>query len=600
MRSLREWTAPQAVSMFCQAAVQKGLIDAEDKDWAVNRVLDMLRLEAPEEAASLVPMLRLNEVLVHHAVEKGLAEDTLEARERFGARLFGAVTPSPMAVRQRFSQLVQEEGIQAACDWFYQMCRDCDYIRTERIAENILFNGMTPAGELEITINLSKPEKDPRDIAAARHQPQVGYPKCMLCRENPGYPGRPGYPARQNHRIIPMTLADEKWYFQYSPYLYYDEHCIVLSAEHLPMRMTRESFEKMMDFVDQVPHYFIGSNADLPIVGGSILAHDHFQGGRHVFPMEKAETWFEIAVDDPAVRASAMQWPMTCLKLQSTDRQRLVDRMLQVLVAWRHYSDEEMGILSHTYDDHNAITPVVRKRGDDYIAYLLLRNNRTSDEHPMGIYHPHQQLHHIKKENIGLIEAMGLFILPGRLKNALKTVADDLMGVKKLKADNPHKTWVEEIRGQYQPGLDKEQTEAFVRDQVAQVCYQVLVDTGVYPQSEQGKQGLLRFLQTLGMKELQEKEPEAEESPKYAPLKKWLTEQEGDTLTCTFEQIELILNSTLPESASIHSAWWANERDGGHVQARGWLDAGYEVESGIDAIEKREVTFVRPKKRKKK
>ena len=595
MQSLGEWTAEQAVSMFCQGAVQKSLIEAEDKDWAVNSVLSMLKLDAPQEAASLVSMLKLNRLLVNHAVKKGLCEDTLEARDHFSTKLFGAVTPSPMAVRQQFARLRQERGIQAACDWFYQMCRDCDYIRTERIKQNIQYNALTPAGELTVTVNLSKPEKDPRDIAAQRSRPQVGYPKCMLCKENPGYAGRPGYPARQNHRIIPFTLSQEQWYFQYSPYLYYPEHCIVFAGEHLPMRMTRESFEKMLDFVDQVPHYFIGSNADLPIVGGSILAHDHFQGGRHTFPMEKADTWFDICVDDPAIEASALNWPMTCLRLKSADRQRLCDRMLQVLVAWRAYSDEALGILSHSYDDHNAITPVVRKVGDQYVAYLLLRNNRTDDRHPMGIFHPHQKRHHIKKENIGLIEAMGLFILPGRLKEELKAVADDLRGTKRLPVGSPHLSWVNRIRGQHQPQMDDKQTQQFVRAQVAQVCYEVLVDTGVFRQDAQGKEGLLRFLHTLGMQEKQaDTAPKAGGRPgKYAPLTAWLKAQKQDSLTLSFEALEGILQSNLPKSAHTLPNWWSNERSGTHPQARGWLDAGYEVQSATDALRSKQVTFRR-------
>ena len=494
-----EFTPAQAVTMFCQAAAQKGLIDLEDKDFTVNKVLEILQLDAPEPAASLLPLLRLSALLVQHAVDKGLCEDSPEARDRFSARLFGAVTPGPRAVRNQFSQLLKEEGAQAACDAFYRMCRDNDYIRTERIRENIVYTEPTPAGDLIITINLSKPEKDPKDIAAARRQTASSYPRCMLCRENPGYAGRPGFPARQNHRIIPLTLGGETWYLQYSPYLYYPEHCIVLAGEHLPMQMSRQSFEKMFDFVDLIPHYFIGSNADLPIVGGSILTHDHFQGGQQAFPMDAAEPWFDFHMEDPGIHGQALKWPMTCLKLWGTDRVRLIDRMLQVLVAWRQYSDEELGIFSRTQDAHNAITPVLRKEGDIYTAYLLLRNNRTTAEHPLGLFHPHAQRHHIKKENIGLIEAMGLFILPGRLKEELKQVENSLLSGERLPMDSPHHDWTEEMRARLPKRFSTANAEAFLRKEVAQVCHDVLCDTGVYKQDQEGKAGLVRFLESMGM-----------------------------------------------------------------------------------------------------
>ena len=284
MTGLDAWSAGQMVTMFCAAAVQKGLLEQEDKDYAVNLVLDLLGLEAPQEAASMLPLLFLGDMLLDYAVAQGICGERSEARDRFAARLFGAVTPGPRDIRQQFGNLLEREGPQAATAWFYGLCRDNDYIRTERIAQNIVYQAATPAGELTITINLSKPEKDPRDIASARHQAAVSYPKCMLCRENPGYAGRPGFPARQNHRVIPLTLGKETWYLQYSPYLYYPEHCIVLNGQHVPMLMTRDSFERMADFADLFPHYFIGSNADLPIVGGSILTHDHFQGGTACLP----------------------------------------------------------------------------------------------------------------------------------------------------------------------------------------------------------------------------------------------------------------------------------------------------------------------------
>ena len=492
------WTPEQAVTLFCQAAVQLDLIEQEDLNYSVNLVLDQLRLDQPQEAASLTPILDIADVLVDLAVQRGLCEDSLEARERFSARLFGLVTPGPRAVRERFLQLEGSEGAQAATDWFYRLCRANDYIRTRRIAENIRYHTPTPAGQLEITINLSKPEKDPKDIAAQRLQRAVSYPKCMLCRENPGYAGRPGFPARQNHRIIPIPLAGETWYFQYSPYLYYDEHCIVLNAEHVPMKMTRQSFERMFDFVDRFPHYFIGSNADLPIVGGSILTHDHFQGGNYAFPMERAETWFAFDTGVPGITGEALRWPMTCLRLRGGDRAALSYYMLRVLEGWRVHSDEPLGILARTGEGHNAVTPVVRKEKGAYVVYLLLRNNRTTQQHPLGLFHPHQARHHIKKENIGLIEAMGLFILPGRLKKELQQVQDFMLHGAALPPDTPHRLWVGELMGRLPQGLDEEKAEAFLRQEVAQVCHDVLVDTGVYKQDEAGELGLKRFLQGVG------------------------------------------------------------------------------------------------------
>ncbi len=498
MMNHEAWTEGQLVTMFCQAAVQQGLAQQEDYDYTVNLVLDILQVAAPEGAASLLPMLRLSDMLVDLAVSKQLCQDSLEARERFSARLFGAVTPSPRAVRMQFAALREAAGSEAATHWFYKLCRDNDYIRTEQIAQNVVYPAQTPAGEMQITINLSKPEKDPRDIAAARRQQALGYPKCMLCRENPGYAGRPGYPARQNHRILPLSLGGESWYFQYSPYAYYDEHCIILNGQHLPMQMTRQSFEKMADFVDAFPHYFVGSNADLPIVGGSILTHDHFQGGRHQFPMDSASSWFEIDCKDSALMGWALNWPMTCLKFESRDRRKLIDMMVRVLDGWRGHSDEALDIIARTTEAHNAITPVLRKDKDCYTAYLLLRNNRTSDQHPLGLFHPHADKHHIKKENIGLIEAMGLFILPGRLKNELQQLQQALTTGALLPADSPHLAWLEDLKVKW-PGGDEAQADSFLRDQVGQICYQVLVDTGVFKQDEAGEKGLKGFLNKVGL-----------------------------------------------------------------------------------------------------
>lgn len=497
MSQLRDWTAEQAVTLFCQAAVQSGLIEEEDLDFSINRLLDLLQMDEPQEAASLVPILDLAEILVDYAVGKNLCEDSPEARERFGARLFGLVTPGPQAVREEFYKRLRQEGSEAATDWFYHLCRANDYIRTRRIEENIRYCAQTEAGGLEITINLSKPEKDPRDIALARLTPSVGYPKCALCRENPGFAGRPGFPARQNHRIIPVELAGRPWYLQYSPYLYYDEHCIIFNREHVPMQMNRGSFDTMLDFVDIFPHYFIGSNADLPIVGGSILTHDHFQGGRYVFPMERSAVRFSFDTGIEGLQGRVLQWPMTCLQLESRSRQVLADAMEKVLDSWRGHSDEALGIIALTNAPHNAITPVIRKTGGGYTAYLLLRCNIASDEHPMGVFHPHEQYHHIKKENIGLIEAMGLFILPGRLKKELAQVKDFLEGTAPLPPDSPHRLWIRELTEVLAGDPENADLDEYIRLEVAKVCCALLVDTGVYKRGEEGEAGLRQFIKTV-------------------------------------------------------------------------------------------------------
>lgn len=498
MTRLGDWTDEQVVTLFCQAAVQSGLIEQEDVDFSINRLLELLEMEEPQQAASLVPILDLAERLIDCAVAKNLCEDSPEARDRFSAKLFGLVTPGPQAVREEFYRLMREAGSRAATDWFYRLCRANDYIRTRRIDENVRYCAQTEAGGLEITINLSKPEKDPRDIALARLRPSVGYPRCALCKENPGYAGRPGFPARHNHRIIPITLSGKPWYLQYSPYLYYEEHCIVLNREHVPMQMNRDSFERMFDFVDQFPHYFIGSNADLPIVGGSILTHDHFQGGRYEFPMERSETRFTFDTGIKGLSACALKWPMTCLKMESESRQTLAGAMDRVLNAWRRYSDEGLGIIARSGNTaHNAVTPVVRKTEKGYIAYLLLRNNITTDEHPLGVFHPHAEYHHIKKENIGLIEAMGLFILPGRLKKELAQVEEFLAGEAPLPPDSPHRLWVKEICDQLPEDRKGVDIGEYIRVEVAKVCCELLHNTGVFKQDAAGEKGLKRFLKTV-------------------------------------------------------------------------------------------------------
>ena len=475
---------------------EKHLVLPEDRAYTLNLLLDDLHLDAPAEGelqGKDIPDCLAE--LADWAAAQGVTPDTADEKDRMTARLAGAFTPHPREVRRVFYEIMNDRGTEAAVKWFYQLCRDIDYIRVKRIAQNIKYNAPSPAGELEITINLSKPEKDPRDIAAARNAPKSGYPLCMLCRENPGYAGHAGFPARQNHRIIPLNLAGEEWYFQYSPYLYFEEHCIILDSVHEPMKLTAKSFDRLFEFVDKFPFYFIGANADLPIVGGSILTHDHYQGGRHLFPMDKAPIKWTF---DSPVESGVVDWPMTCLRFISDDQSKLKDIAMTVLEAWRKYSDESLGIFAHTDAPHNTVTPTLRKLPDGrYQMHLVLRNNRTSEEHPLGIYHPHAPLHHIKKENIGLIEVMGLFILPGRLKTELHELEPYLMGTGEIPAGSSHEAWVKEIAAKKGRSMTREQAEEALRAAVAETCYQVLYDCGVYKQEAAGQEGLKRFLKTV-------------------------------------------------------------------------------------------------------
>ena len=425
--------ATEAIYRLADFAVANRLIAPIDRSYTVNRLMEIMELDAPEDVDYVpgpVPETATAclEALCDAAVASGILQDSGERRDLFSGKLMGAVTPHPAQVREKFALLRDTLGAKSAANWFYKLCRDVDYIKVDRIAKNARFFQDTPAGRLEITINLSKPEKDPRDIAAQRTMKQTAYPRCMLCVENPGYAGRPGFPARQNHRVVPLTLQGKPWYMQYSPYLYYNEHCIVFNHEHIPMSISRGTFERLLDFVEQFPHYFLGSNADLPIVGGSILSHDHFQGGSHRFPMDDAPARFALKAPAPGVTAFVADWPMTCVVLEGPDRNTLVQLADDMLVAWRAWSDEENQILARTDAPHNTITSIARRTDGGYRLSLVLRNNRTSPEHPLGIFHPHADLHHIKKENIGLIEVMGLFILPGRLLGELDGLKPFLTG----------------------------------------------------------------------------------------------------------------------------------------------------------------------------
>ena len=489
------------IAALADYAVAKGLIEEADRPWAVNRLLEAMGLSS-YEAPETVPQASLEEILtalVNDAVARGVIEDGIASRDLFDTKLMGVLTPRPSQVIARFHEKMAESR-EAATDWFYNFCQDTDYIRRYRIARDVKWVTATEFGDLDITINLSKPEKDPRAIAAARSAAQTSYPKCQLCRENEGYAGRLDHPARQNHRVIPVTIDGQDWFFQYSPYVYYNEHCIVFNGKHVPMKIDRSAFRKLLDFVIQFPHYFVGSNADLPIVGGSILSHDHFQGGRYTFAMEKAPV--EQTVTFPGyedVEAGIVRWPMSVIRIRCADDKRLVDLAEKILTVWRGYSDPDAFIFAETDGEpHNTITPIARKRGDKYELDLVLRNNITTEEFPLGVFHPHPELHHIKKENIGLIEVMGLAVLPSRLKNELKELADALVSGADLRANETlekHADWAEELKTRYTFTADN--VEGILQDEVGKVFARVLQDAGVYKCTPEGRAAFQKFIASV-------------------------------------------------------------------------------------------------------
>lgn len=493
----------EAVSKLVTYALRTGLIQENETVWAVNTVLDALKLDSYTdpgkewEELELAPIL---EELLDDAHARGvLAENSVVYRDLFDTGLMGRLTPRPAQVIETFQSLYREDP-KRATDWYYKFSQDTNYIRRDRIARDMQWKVSTEYGELDITINLSKPEKDPKAIAAARNLPASAYPRCQLCAENEGYAGRVNHPARQNHRIIPITINGSPWYLQYSPYVYYNEHCICLNREHTPMKIDRACFGKLLDFVRQFPHYFVGSNADLPIVGGSILAHDHFQGGRYTFAMERApvETPFTFPGYED-VCAGIVKWPMSVVRLTCADPERLIDLADKILLSWRSYTDREAMILAETGGEpHNTITPIARRRGENYELDLVLRNNLTTPEHPLGLYHPHAELHHIKKENIGLIEVMGLAVLPARLKAELAAVADKLVSGEDLR-DDPltasHADWAEEFRNRY--ALTAGNALDVVYHEVGLVFAEVLEHAGVYARTPEGQEAFLRFLRQV-------------------------------------------------------------------------------------------------------
>ena len=493
----------QAISRLVSYALHTGLIQPCETVWAVNTVLDTLKLDSfsgPEPSDREVELAPVLEALLDDAHDRGVLEEgSVVYRDLFDSELMGRLTPRPAQVIERFQALYREDP-KKATSWYYKFSQDTNYIRRDRIAKDMQWKAPTEYGELDITINLSKPEKDPKAIAAARNLPASAYPRCQLCAENEGYAGRVNHPARQNHRIVPIQINGAEWFLQYSPYVYYNEHCICLNKVHTPMKIDRACFAKLLDFVGQFPHYFVGSNADLPIVGGSILAHDHFQGGRYTFAMEKApvETPFAFPGYED-VGAGIVKWPMSVVRLTCAHPARLVDLADKILTSWRGYTDEAAVIYAQTDGEpHNTITPIARRRGADYELDLVLRNNLTTPEHPLGLYHPHAQLHHIKKENIGLIEVMGLAVLPARLKTELAAVAEHLVKGEDLRADPltaHHADWAEGFAPKYDFTADN--ALEIVEKETGLVFAQVLEDAGVYKRTPEGRAAFLRFLEQV-------------------------------------------------------------------------------------------------------
>ena len=483
------------VTALVRYGLEKGLIEPCDQTYITNQLLMTMGLDSYEYEEA--PALELEDILaglLDDAVARGVCDDNITARDLFDTKLMGVLTPLPREVRAKFAALYAADP-QKATDWYYTLSQDTDYIRRYRIKKDLRWKTKTDYGDLDITINLSKPEKDPKAIAAAKSAPQSGYPKCQLCPENEGYAGRMNHPARENHRIVPITVAGANWFLQYSPYVYYNEHCIVFNASHTPMVIDKSAFAKLLDFVTLFPHYFVGSNADLPIVGGSILSHEHFQGGHYAFPMELSPVEKELTFQGfEDVKAGIVKWPMSVIRLDGPDKDRLVELADKILTAWRGYTDEAAFIFAETDGvPHSTITPIARRRGSDYELDLVLRNNITTEEHPLGVYHPHAELHHIKKENIGLIEVMGLAVLPARLKGELAALEEAILAGAPLTGElEKHAPWVEELKTRYT--FTAENTTAILREEVGQVFAKVLEHAGVYARTPEGQAAFQRFV----------------------------------------------------------------------------------------------------------
>lgn len=481
-----------------------GLVVPEDHIYTVNRILEILKLDEYEESGAELKGTELEEILagmLDWAYEHGvLEENSVAYRDLLDTKLMGALVPAPSVVIKKFRELYQESP-EKATEFYYQFSCDTDYIRRYRIARDQKWTADTEYGVLDVTINLSKPEKDPKAIAAARNAKQSAYPKCLLCVENEGYAGRLNHPARENHRIIPVTVDGSTWGFQYSPYVYYNEHCIIFNSEHTPMKIDESAFRKLLDIVRQFPHYFVGSNADLPIVGGSILSHEHFQGGHYEFAMERAGIKKEISIPGyEQIEAGIVNWPMSVIRIRHDDAEMLVKAAAHILEAWRGYTDEEAFIFAETDGEpHNTITPIARMRDGEYELDLVLRNNITTEEYPLGVYHPHQELHHIKKENIGLIEVMGLAVLPARLKDEMKRLSECIVQGKEIREIEDlekHADWVEEFLQRYDD-VNEGNIDEIIQAEIGEVFKKVLEHAGVYKNDETGLEYFMKFVESL-------------------------------------------------------------------------------------------------------
>lgn len=475
--------------------IEKNLITNDDRLYIGNRILDIIGSmdeDFSSENTNINPYETLDKIL-DIAFDNGIFQDnTITNRDLLDTKIMSLFTPLPSQVGKTFYDIYKNDKVKAT-DYFYHMSKDTCYIRTNRINKNIKWEYIEENLSLDITINLSKPEKDPREIIAARNTPKNNYPKCLLCVENQGFAGTPTHPARQNLRLVPFIINEEKWFLQYSPYSYFNEHSILLSEEHRPMAIGKKTFDTLLSFVEQIPHYFIGSNADIPIVGGSILSHDHYQGGNYIFPIDRVNHFYEFELQ--GIKGKLLNWPMSVIKLQHNNKEELVELANYILNKWIKYEDKERDIISFTGDErHNAITPIARMENGEYTLNLVLRNNRTTAEHPLGIFHPHTDVHHIKKENIGLIEVMGLAILPERLLSELKEIENildnDLDIPEKL---NLHMSWIKELKIK----KNKNSTESFLKDEVGKKFKQCLVDAGVFKEDEHGKKGFIEFINAL-------------------------------------------------------------------------------------------------------
>ncbi|MBO5935466.1 MAG: UDP-glucose--hexose-1-phosphate uridylyltransferase [Clostridia bacterium] len=476
------------------------LFEKEDRVYCQNLILDVLGLDAMEDgAAGDAELCEILKVMLDYACEKGIIEDSVTYRDLYDTKIMNCMMPRPSEVIKKFNALYAENP-EKATEYYYELSRKSDYIRTYRVRNDMKWIAPTPYGDMDITINLSKPEKDPKAIAAAAKMKAASYPKCMLCKENEGYAGRVNHPARENHRIIPLTVDGGDWFIQYSPYVYYNEHCIVFNGAHTPMKIDRSAFRKLFDIVKYLPHYFVGSNADLPIVGGSILSHEHFQGGHYEFAMAKAPVEENIAFAGyEDVSAGIVKWPMTVIRLAGEDTDRIVDLADKILVAWRGYTDEEAFIFAETDGTpHNTITPIARKRDGKFELDLVLRNNITTAQYPDGVYHPHPEHHHIKKENIGLIEVMGLAVLPARLKSEMENLAKAIVENADIRADEvleKHADWVDMLKAKHD--ITAENVDSIIKEEIGIVYSEILEQCGVFARDEKGRAQLKKFTESV-------------------------------------------------------------------------------------------------------